>query len=238
MTSSNRLRSRPLPDRGRAGPQGWIDISVPLRSGMVHWPDNPPVRIERVHDINRGDPANVSALWLSSHAGTHMDAPLHFIAGGAGLDEMPLSATIGPARVIEIRDAESISPDELRPHRIRRGERILFKPLNSTRSWWTEGFVEHFVYLTTEAGLYLAERGVRTIGIDYLSIDGYEKNGPEVHRALLGAAVWIIEGLDLSRVTPGLYELVCLPLQILKSDGAPARAILKPRSRTRTGERR
>ena len=98
------------------------------------------------------------------------------------------------ARVIEIRDAESITPDELRPHRIRRGERILFKTHNSARCWWTEDFLENFVYLTTEAGLYLAERGVRTIGIDYLSIGGYEKNGAEVHRTLLGAAVWIIEG--------------------------------------------
>jgi arylformamidase len=206
---------------------GWIDVSVPLRSGMVHWPDNPPVRIERMLDMECGDAANVSTISLGSHTGTHMDAPIHFVPGGAGMDRMPLDATIGQARVIEIQDPISIKPDELDPHVIGRGERVLFKTQNSTRRWWTQDFVEDFVYVSQEAARYLADRGVRTVGVDYLSVGGFWKDGVETHQALLGPGIWVIEGLDLSGIGPGEYELICLPLKVEDGDGAPARAILR-----------
>jgi arylformamidase len=209
--------------------EDWIDVSVRLRSGMVHWPDNPPVRIERMLDIEHGDAANVSTISMGSHTGTHMDAPLHFVRGGKGLDEMPLNATIGHARVIEIHDPESVKPNELSSHEIRGGERILFKTQNSARHWQENTFVEDFVYISKEAARYLAAREVRNVGIDYLSVGGFLKDGAETHHALLEAGIWIIEGLDLSRVEPGEYELICLPLKIERSDGAPARAILRPR---------
>jgi len=209
---------------------GWIDISVTLKSGMVHWPDNPPVKIERMLDMDQGAVCNVSTLSMGSHTGTHMDAPVHFIRAGKGLDEMPLDATIGPARVIEIADAESIKPAELKPHRVGRGERVLFKTRNSPRSWNSGKFDEDFVYISKEAAQYLAEAGVRTVGVDYLSVGGYRRDGVETHRALLGAGIWIIEGLNLSQVKPGKYELVCLPLKVLGGDGAPARALLKKAS--------
>ena len=205
----------------------WIDVSVPLRSGMVHWPDNPPVSIERMLDIERGDVANVSKLSLGAHTGTHMDAPLHFFRTGNGLDAMPLTATIGRARVIEIRDPESIKPEELRPYQIQRGERVLFKTRNSTRCWHTDDFVEDFVYISQEAARYLAVQQVQTIGVDYLSVGGFFTDGVETHHALLEAGIWIIEGLNLSGIEPGIYELICLPLKIEESDGAPARAILR-----------
>ena len=205
----------------------WIDISVPLRTGMVHWPDNPPVSIERMLDIERGDVANVSKLSMGAHTGTHMDAPLHFFRTGRGLDTMPLTATIGRARVIEIRDPESIKPEELRPHRIQRGERVLFKTRNSARCWQTDDFVEDFVYISQEAARYLAAKQVQTIGVDYLSVGGFFKDGVETHHALLEAGIWIIEGLNLANVVPGIYELICLPLKIEGSDGAPSRAILR-----------
>jgi arylformamidase len=205
----------------------WIDISVLLHTGMAHWPDNPPVRIERMLDMDRGDVCNVSTIAMGSHTGTHMDAPLHFLQTGKSIDEMPLDATFGPARVIEIRDTESIKPDELHPHAIQRGERVLFKTQNSTRCWKTDSFVEDFVYISQEAARYLAELGVRTVGVDYLSVGGYTKDGVETHRALLEAGIWIIEGLDLSQIQPGTYELICLPLKIAKSDGAPARAFIR-----------
>jgi arylformamidase len=207
--------------------QQWIDISVPLKSGMVHWPDNLPVKIERMLDMDHGGICNVSTLSMGSHTGTHMDAPVHFIRDGLGLDVMPLDATIGTARVIEIHDEESIKPAELKPHRIRRGERILFKTRNSARSWQTDEFDEDFVYISQEAARGLAELGVRTVGVDYLSVGGFRRDGVETHRALLGAGIWIIEGLNLSRVKPGTYELLCLPLKVLGGDGAPARAILR-----------
>ena len=206
---------------------GWIDVSVPLHSGMVHWPDNPPVRIERMLDIEHGDAANVSKISMGSHTGTHMDAPLHFVREGKSLDAMPLDATIGRARVVEIRDPESIKPSDLRRHEIRSGERILFKTRNSARSWPSRAFMEDFVYVSQEAARYLATCNVRTVGIDYLSVGGFSKDGVETHRALLEAGIWVIEGLDLSEVKPGEYELVCLPVKVIGSDGAPARALLR-----------
>jgi arylformamidase len=206
---------------------GWIDVSVSLRSGMVHWPDNPPVRIEKMLDIEHGDAANVSKISMGSHTGTHMDGPIHFVQDGKGLDEMPLTATIGRARVIEIRDPESIKPNELRPHGLQRGERILFKTHNSARRWSSADFIEDFVYVSQEAARYLADRGIQTVGVDYLSVGGFRKDGVETHQALLEAGIWVIEGLDLSEVAPGEYDLICLPVKIERSDGAPARAILR-----------
>ena len=206
---------------------GWIDVSVSLRSGMVHWPDNPPVQIERALSIERGDAANVSEIAMGAHTGTHMDGPIHFVREGRGLDEMPLEATIGRARVIEVGDPESVKPEELDPHGLRRNERILFKTQNSARRWSTEDFMEDFVYVSQEAARYLADRGIRTVGVDYLSVGGFRKDGEETHRALLEAGIWVIEGLDLSEVEAGEYELVCLPIKIERTDGAPARAILR-----------
>jgi arylformamidase len=205
----------------------WIDISVRLHSGMVHWPDNPPVRIERMLDMEHGDVANVSKISMRSHSGTHMDAPLHFVRDGEGLDEMPLIATMGRARVIEIQDPESVKPRDLDPHEIRRGERILFKTQNSARGWPSAAFIEDFVYVSQEAARYLAVREIQTVGIDYLSVGGFYRNGVETHQALLEAGIWIIEGLDLSQIEPGDYELVCLPIKVEGSDGAPARAVLR-----------
>jgi arylformamidase len=205
----------------------WIDISVPLHSGMVHWPDNPPVQIGRMLDMEHGDVANVSKIAMGSHTGTHMDAPLHFIRTGKGLNEMPLTAAIGRARVIEVRDPESVKPDELQPHGISPGERILFKTQNSVRRWPSRAFIEDFVYVSQEAARYLAVQEVQTVGIDYLSVGGFVKDGVETHQALLEAGIWIIEGLDLSQVEPGEYELICLPIKVEQSDGAPARAILR-----------
>jgi len=205
----------------------WIDISVSLHSGMVHWPYNPRVKIERLKDMDKGAVCNVSVMSLGAHTGTHMDAPLHFLKNGKSLDKLPLEATIGPARVVEIKDREMVRPDELRAHNLRRGERILFKTRNSSRCWKTDAFIEDFVYISREAAQYLVDRGIRTIGVDYLSVGGFHRDGLETHRILLGAEVWIIEGINLSKVKPGNYELVCLPLKVLGSDGAPARALLR-----------
>ncbi len=209
--------------------QPWIDVSVSLHSGMVHWPGDPSVEISHALDMERGDICTVSAFSMGSHTGTHMDAPLHFIRGGKGLDEMPLDATIGAARVIEIHDPESIKPEELRQHAIQRGERVLFKTLNSVRCWHTDDFIEDFVFISQEAARYLAELHVLLVGVDYLSVGGFKQDGPETHQALLGAGIWIIEGLNLSPVSPGAYDLICLPIKVAQSDGAPARAILRQR---------
>jgi len=210
---------------------GWIDVSVTVRHGMPHWPDDPPVIIERVMDIGRGDECNLSHVAMGVHTGTHMDAPVHFVPGARGLDEMPLAATIGEARVLEITDPHEITADELRSHDLRAGERILFRTANSTRCWQADVFVEDFVFISEPAARHLAEVGVQTVGVDYLSVGGYYADGAAIHRILLNAGIWIIEGLDLSAVGAGRYELICLPVRMHAADGAPARAIVRPLTR-------
>jgi arylformamidase len=204
----------------------WIDISIPIRKGMVHWPGDPPVRIERRQDMKKGNAANVSQISMSLHLGTHMDAPVHFLPSGKGIDQIPFLAVVGRARVIEIQNSEVIRPDDLQKKRIRQGERILLKTGNSGRCWQNSSFVKDFVYLSTEAADFLVEKKVKSVGVDYLSVDRY-KGGYDVHRTLLRAGIWIIEGLDLSQVKPGNYELICLPMRIEGGDGSPVRAILK-----------
>jgi len=206
----------------------WIDVSVPIKTGMVSWPGDPAVTVERSLDMARGDSANVSALKMGSHTGTHIDAPVHFFESGLGIDRLPFSTAIGPARVIEIEDPSSIEPDELVRHEVQAGERILFKTKNSPRCWQTDSFVEDYVYLSGEAARYLVDRSILMVGIDYLSVGGFKNDDPGTHRLLLEAGIWIIEGLNLSKVKQGVYLLVCLPLRIAGGDGAPARVVLKP----------
>lgn len=205
----------------------WIDVSVPVRNGMVHWPGDPAYRISLVHDQKHGDPCTVSQVSMGVHTGTHMDAPRHFLVDAPSIDQMPLHATIGPARVIHIRDPKSIRPDELIPHRIQPGERILFKTANSETVWSHDRFDPDFVYIAKQGAQYLVERGVQCVGVDYLSVGGFYEDGVETHRALLGAGIWIIEGLNLKEVAPGSYEMICLPLKLIGSEGAPARAVLR-----------
>jgi arylformamidase len=194
---------------------------------MVHWPGDPAFHIERAQDQEKGDVATVSRVALGVHTGTHMDAPLHFIRNGATIDSMPLDATVGRARVIRIDDPKSIKRGELLSHGILHGERILFKTRNSNGAWNTDQFDEDFVFISRDAAAYLAECGVRCVGVDYLSVGGFREDGPETHHALLGAGIWIIEGLNLQSVEPGEYELACLPLKLTGSEGAPARAIIR-----------
>jgi arylformamidase len=206
----------------------WIDISVGITNRMPHWPGDPAPRVRRVADMSRGDVCNVTAIDMPAHTGTHMDAPLHFVAGGAPIDTMPLDATVGEARLIAIENEEVITPAELAAHHIQRGERLLFKTVNSDRCWQRECFLKHFVHLSADASRYLVNCGVRTVGVDYLSIGAYQGDGVETHQILLGGGVWAIEGLDLAGVPPGRYELICLPLKLVGADGAPARAIVRP----------
>ncbi len=205
----------------------WIDISIAIKSGMVLWPKDPKIQIKQIHSITKGATANVSHISMGSHTGTHMDAPFHFLPKGKGIDAIPLDATVGKARVIEIRDHESIKPYELKCHNIRSGERILFKTINSNRCWKSDHFFKDFVYISIAAAKFLADRKIKSLGIDYLSVGGYFQDGEATHHKLLKAGIWIIEGLNLAKVKPGEYELVCLPLKLSHGDGAPARAMVR-----------
>jgi arylformamidase len=204
----------------------WIDISLPVYSGMVVWPGDSEVRIERVLELEKGDPFNLTQCSFTAHTGTHVDAPRHFLPLGAAIDAIPFDAVLGPCRVVQIQDHEAVRPAEI-PDDLRAGDRILFKTDNSLKSNFLQRFVENFVYVSKEAAEVLARVGVRTVGVDYLSVGGFRHDMAETHLTLLKAGIWIIEGLDLANVQPGRYELACLPLRLVGADGAPARAALR-----------
>jgi arylformamidase len=207
----------------------WIDISVPLYTGMVHWPGDAPFERHTTLALAQGEACNLSEIRGSAHTGTHMDAPLHFLEGAPAIDTMPIEATVGPARVIEIHDSRLIRIAELEPHHPAQGDRLLFKTANSRLCWKTPQFQKDYVHIPPDTAHYLVEIGVRTVGVDYLSVGHGEGGGAETHRVLLRAGIWIIEGLNLEPVAPGDYDLVCLPLRIVGGDGAPARAVLRER---------
>lgn len=205
----------------------WIDISVAVRMGMAVWPGDPAPAFERVMDQNKGDICTLTHATMGAHTGTHMDSPLHFVPNSPSMEQMPIDATVGTARVIAIQDPVAIHRAELEPYAIQKGERILFRTANSDRNWGDLPFNEDFVYIARDAAEYLAECGVRSVGVDYLSVGGFKQDSVETHVALLGAGIWVMEGLVLADVEPGDYELVCLPLKWVGAEGAPSRAILR-----------
>jgi arylformamidase len=208
--------------------EAWLDVTVPVRQGMVHYPDNPAVSLESKETrAAPGIVCRLSKLTCGVHSGTHVDAPIHFGVPGGGVDRLPLGAFMGPARVVGV-SARTIGRAEMEALDLRAGERVLFKTSNSARCWDTDDFVPDYVYLTSEGARVAAARRIQTVGVDYLSVGGGD-DGPETHRVLLEAGICIIEGLDLRRVEPGQYELLALPMLLVGSDGAPMRVLLRPR---------
>ena len=204
------------------------DISVPIRSGMPIYEGDPPVKIEPASSLSNGDSANVSFLHFGAHTGTHVDAPAHFIAGAAKIDSLSLDILIGPARVVRVPDdIKEIDSDFLESCDLDRVERVLFHTRNS--NLWNEDFRKDFTHLLPEAAELLVSHGVRLVGTDYLSIEKFHSGHHRTHLALLSNGVVIVEGLNLSNVPVGDYELICLPLKIAEGagDGAPARAVLR-----------
>jgi len=199
------------------------DVSWPVSPSMPVWPGDPPVVLERVTSMERGDSLNLSRLASSVHVGTHVDAPLHFIADGADISLLPLEVLIGPARVIELAVVDAITAASLAQFDLSGVQRLLFKTRNSALS--RNGFVKDFVALTGDAAQWIVQHGVRLVGVDYFSVERFGGDG-SVHRALLGAGVVIVEALDLRDVPPGDYTLYCLPLILVGSEGAPARVVL------------
>ena len=201
------------------------DVSVRNRPGMHIYPGDPSLETTQVRAIARGDVANLTHLALGSHTGTHVDAPAHFIDGGATLEQIPLDRMVGEATVLDLRGRAAIDAASLRAQGIHAGDIVLFKTDNSVL-WERPGFQEGFTYLTADAAEYLVERRVKTIGIDYLSIERFGSQSFPVHRILLGNGVLVIEGLALGAIGAGSYLLSCLPLNLEGVDGAPARAVL------------
>jgi arylformamidase len=206
------------------------DISLAITPTMPVWPGDPPVQLELVHRIADGANANASRLACGVHTGTHVDAPFHFIEGAGTVEAMPLEILSGPAYVADLSSADVIDVPALRRARIPpRTRRVLFKTRNS-RLWESDDRTFHrdFVAVNAEGASWLVERGVKLVGVDYLSVAPFGNSRP-THRILLEAEVVIVEGLNLAAVRRGRYTLHCLPLKLAGSDGAPARAILVSR---------
>jgi arylformamidase len=200
---------------------GWHDISLPLRRDTPHSPESPPFLSRRVLNLSHGDSRNISVIWIGSHCGTHLNAPLHVLEAGAGTDGMPLETACGPARVISIPDA-SIGEAELRRHIILPEERLLIATRGGRARRSSSG------HLTRDGARFLATLRLKLIGIDSLDIGTAGDDEPFVIRTLLASGAWVLEGLDLESSDPGRYELVCLPLPLEALDGAPARVIVRP----------
>jgi len=204
------------------------DVSMPVRHGGLVYPGNPPISITAVQSIAAGNTANVSRIDLGSHTATHVDAPLHFVDGGAGVDALPLDVMIGPARLIAFGDdVLAVGEAELRQHDLAGATRLLIRTRNS--AWLASESAEFhpdFTHVAPDGAEYLVSLGVRLVGVDYLSVEQFRSPHHRTHRTLLENGVVIVEGLVLSEPPPGDYELFCLPMLLAGLDGAPARAVL------------
>jgi len=203
-----------------------LDVSMPLAAGVATWPGDPEFRRDLVASIERGDPATFASLQMSSHAGTHVDAPAHYLPGAATVDRLPLEVLVGPARVVAIPDAQVIEAGHLHAADPQRGERLLLRTANSDRRVLQRPFRPGDVALDAGAARLLAGCGIALLGVDSLTV-GRPQDGSETHRILLEAGIVLVEGLDLADAAPGACELICLPLRIAGGDGAPARVLLR-----------
>jgi len=203
------------------------DVTVAISEELPVYPGDPPIRITRTHALEKGDLFRVSHLSFGTHIGTHIDPPYHFMRDGLPLDQVPLEVFLGPARVIDVGAVDVIDAAVLQRFDLAGVKRLLCKTKNS-RLWQSaKEFQPDFVYLETDAAELLVKLGVQLVGIDYLSIEKFNFEQPTTHWTLLGNNVVVVEGLDLSEVPPGDYELLCLPLKLKDGDGGPARVVLR-----------
>ena len=206
----------------------YLDISLTISPDLPHWPGSPLPELSRRRDMRRGDAVNDSTLVCGVHTGTHVDAPLHFLADGADVTQLSLDVLIGPAVVATLPEVDAVTADDLEALNLPVDtRRLLLRTRNS--ECWRRGdrdFRPDFVALTTDAARWIVAQGIRLIGVDYLSVQIF-RGDPQTHIALLQAGVVIVEGLNLAEVAAGAYELICLPLKLANAEGAPARAVLK-----------
>lgn len=201
------------------------DISLKLSGETVRWVTAAPFELEERRRMSKGDPNNSSALNMSVHSGTHIDAPFHFVADGNTIDQLPVERFIGPALVYAVEAERYITKEHVAGIRLDGATRVLFKTRNSALLHKQE-YDPDFVAFSVQAAQSLVELGVELVGLDYLSVAHADEQVP-VHRAFLDHGVVLLEGIDLSEVAPGRYELMCLPIPLGDSDGAPCRAVLR-----------
>jgi len=206
------------------------DVTVTLRTDMPIYPGDPSFEHKFVSSLVGGQGANVSVLTMGAHTGTHIDAPYHMVQSGATVDRIDPSILVGPAVVIDATGRDAVNVEDLAGWEWSAIERVLFKTDNSGKLEQLDQFIEDYVPLAGESAQFLVENGVKLVGIDYLSVDRFHSGTHPAHMPLLEAGVVIIEGLDLSEVSGGLYEVFCGPLKIMGADGTPARVMLVDRS--------
>jgi arylformamidase len=212
---------------------GWIDATATLDPATTPiYEGDAPMRFDFLKDMRKGDPLTLSAFSLGAHSGTHVDAPMHFVAGGASIDQVALAPLIGPARVIDVADdVQAIDAAELDRHAWRGATRLLFRTRSSRRGWMSSAsFHRDFAFIAPDAARRMADAGIVLVGIDYISAEQFGASAPLAHRTLLGKGIPIVEGLALTNVPPGDYDLVVLPMKVAGHEGAPARAVLRHRS--------
>ena len=204
------------------------DISLTIAEDLPVWPGDPKIELKKISQIDNGEEANVTHLSACVHIGTHVDAPDHFLGNGETVENLSLDLLVGPALVVEVPVEGQITARDLQSITIPEGtKRLLIKTANS--QIWAEGlkeFKEDFIAIEADAAEYLVNRGVKVVGVDYLSVAQFSDPAP-THKILLKEGTLIIEGLNLSAIVPGEYTLYCLPLKIKGSDGAPARVLLQ-----------
>jgi arylformamidase len=203
----------------------FFDVSVGLTPEMPVWPGDPGFEITVERSVDQEEESTVSRLTMGTHVGTHVDAPAHFIQDAPSVDALPLNVLIGPAVVLELDSAKYITVSDLEGLELRGKERVLFKTRNSAL-WAKNEFTADYVSIEPEAARYLFGQGAKLVGIDYLSISDFDDAMP-THRMFLERGIVVVEGLDLSGVSPGEYEMICLPLKAMGADGSPARVVLR-----------
>ncbi|HOW72969.1 MAG TPA: cyclase family protein [Phycisphaerae bacterium] len=204
----------------------WIDITRTLKPGIVHWPGDLAFELRRVATLTGPSTANLSEIHTNVHAGTHVDAPLHYIDGGMDVASLPLERLCGPATVVDVAQEGDVTAEDIHRASIPPGDRVLLRT-TSGRLWSKSTFDQQFFALTADAACLLVEIGTPLVGVDYLSVDRFDAGDAPVHRILLGAGVIILEGLDLDTAPAGRYELIALPMKIAGADGSPIRAMIR-----------
>jgi arylformamidase len=233
------VETKAPPEAVATGPRlptdDWIDATATLQAGRTPvYEGDAPIVFSFLKDMRKGDGFTLSKFDLGAHSGTHIDAPMHFIAGGVAIDAVPVAALIGPATVIQIPDSvQAIDAAELNRHTWKGAERILFRTRSTLRGWMDSSqFHRDFAYLTADAAQAMADAGVTLVAVDYISAEQFAAPAPLAHRALLGKGIPIVEGIYLKDAPAGQYDLIILPLKVAGHEASPARALLRPTGAT------